>query len=156
MISKTVSAIALLLCALAAGCRNPAPDTPAPQAQAADAASQAAGPATANAPAGDDAAPATATPDAAAGPEDAAIARLREAFSDGRYAGRLQAECLSYVVEAAAPDQVDIAVHEKHGGACAGDPATSPVVDRYRVTRDALLKYDPVEGDYVADGAPAT
>ena len=158
----------LLLCALAAGCRNPGPDTPPPAPQAAaagpaapagDAAPPAAGPADADAeptPAGNDAAPAADAPEAAAtDPENAAIARLRQALADGRYDGRIQADCLSYIVETATPDQVDIAVHEKHGGACPGDPATSPVLDRYRVTGDAILKYDPAEGDYVADGKPA-
>ena len=42
-------------------------------------------------------------------------------------------ECLSYVTEAATPRHVTIAVRERHGGTCGGDPDTAPVIDRFRV-----------------------
>ncbi len=89
--------------------------------------------------------------------EDQAVDLLaKRVLADGLYPAARQGECLSFEVEQRLDARFEIAVREKHGGACPGDPATSPVVDRYRVTRDALLKYDPAEGDYVADGAPAT
>ncbi|WIH06779.1 hypothetical protein KHF85_04690 [Xanthomonas translucens pv. graminis] len=45
---------------------------------------------------------------------------------------------------------IDIAVREKHGDGCPGDPQTAPVRDRYRVERSgAILWYDVAEGDFV-------
>jgi len=35
-----------------------------------------------------------------------------------------------------------IAVREKHGGGCLGDPQTSPIVRRYRVVDGVLQRYD--------------
>ncbi|MCT8281139.1 hypothetical protein WDV90_04250 [Xanthomonas translucens pv. undulosa] len=45
---------------------------------------------------------------------------------------------------------IDVAVREKHGDGCPGDPQTAPVRDRYRVERSgAILWYDVAEGDFV-------
>jgi hypothetical protein len=44
----------------------------------------------------------------------------------------------------------DIAVRERHGNGCPGDPQTSPVRDRFRVEHSGAIRwYDPIEGDYV-------
>ncbi|QDI04391.1 MULTISPECIES: hypothetical protein [Xanthomonas translucens group] len=45
---------------------------------------------------------------------------------------------------------IEVAVREKHGDGCPGDPQTAPVRDRYRVERSgAILWYDAAEGDFV-------
>jgi hypothetical protein len=62
------------------------------------------------------------------------------------------AQCLSYMVEDRSPDWFDVAVREKHGGSCPGDPAVAPVVERFRVGRSplALGRWDPVNDAYAA------
>ncbi|WP_371181085.1 hypothetical protein [Xanthomonas sacchari] len=142
---------ALLLAMLSAGC-GPAPDrqtdTPSPTAKT-------------EAP--------RATPPAA--PADT--------FDDQRAIDLLQArlsadnaypdlQCLGYAVEndasaddaaavagaaasaASAPAAIEIAVREKHGDGCPGDPQTEPVRDRFRVERSGAIGwYDVVDGDFV-------
>lgn len=59
--------------------------------------------------------------------------------------------CLLFFTEEKTKDHFDFAIREKHGGQCAGDPNTSPIVDRFRV--DRLTKniqwYEPVEGEFL-------
>lgn len=66
-------------------------------------------------------------------------------------------ECLSLLVEEREPAFFGIAVYEKHGDGCPGDPATMPVLDRFRVdlATGALRRYDVVEDRY-ADWTPDT
>lgn len=84
--------------------------------------------------------------------DDAAIARLRQAMAqDTRYTVTWpKLRCLDFMVEATTQAGRDIAVMERHGGDCAGDPATAPVVDRFRVPagKAPVLLYDPVEDTY--------
>lgn len=84
--------------------------------------------------------------------DDAAITRLRQAMAqDTRYTATWpKLRCLDFMVEATTAAGRDIAVMERHGGGCAGDPATAPVVDRFRVPagKAPVLRYDPVEDTY--------
>lgn len=141
---------ALLLAMLSAGC-GPAPDrqtdTPAPAAKT----------------------------DVPRAPPSAAPA---DTFDGNRAMDVLQArlsadhaypdlQCLGYAVEdasgddaaadagaaasvASAPAAIEIAVREKHGDGCPGDPQTEPVRDRFRVERSGAIQwYDVVDGDFV-------
>lgn len=82
----------------------------------------------------------------------AAITRLHQAMAqDTRYTATWpKLRCLDFLVEATTAAGRDIAVMERHGGGCAGDPATAPVVDRFRVPagKAPVLIYDPVEDTY--------
>ena len=84
--------------------------------------------------------------------DDAAIARLRQAMAqDARYTATWpKLRCLDFMVEATTQAGRDIAVMERHGNGCTGDPATAPVVDRFRVPagKAPVLLYDPVEDTY--------
>lgn len=84
--------------------------------------------------------------------DDAAIARLRQAMTqDARYTATWpKLRCLDFMVEATTQAGRDIAVMERHGGDCEGDPATAPVVDRFRVPagKAPVQIYDPVEDTY--------
>ncbi|MBB5886668.1 hypothetical protein DYQ93_08605 [Xanthomonas sp. LMG 8992] len=142
---------ALLLAMLSAGC-GPAPDRQA------------------------DSPSPTATTDAPRATPPAAAA---DSFDENRAMDMLQArlsadhaypdlQCLGYAVEdgedaaasattsaaaapkAAAPAAIEIAVREKHGDGCPGDPQTEPVRDRFRVERSGAIQwYDVVDGDFV-------
>ncbi|HWU52776.1 MAG TPA: hypothetical protein VN153_08165 [Tahibacter sp.] len=95
----------------------------------------------------------------------AAAAPLDEAGAVNRLQQQLQrsadyrshGECLSLLVEEREPAFFGIAVYEKHGDGCPGDPATMPVLDRFRVdlATGALRRYDVVEDRY-ADWTPDT
>jgi hypothetical protein len=63
-------------------------------------------------------------------------------------------ECLSFMAEGEIRRDFDVAIRERHSGACGGDPRTSPVVDRFRVRRGngEILWMDPASGDYVPFG----
>ncbi|QSQ41374.1 hypothetical protein ISN35_09710 [Xanthomonas translucens pv. undulosa] len=139
---------ALALAMLSMGC-GPAADPPAAPAPTAPAIAPAAG----NAP-------------AAAFDATRALDMLQTRLAaDHVYA---DAPCLQYAAEtdadpvaadaAASPSPsteyaaaaIDVAVREKHGDGCPGDPQTAPVRDRYRVERSgAILWYDVAEGDFV-------
>lgn len=58
--------------------------------------------------------------------------------------------CLSFVTEKNTKNHVDIAIHEKHGGNCPGDPDTTPIVDRFRLHRlnQKIQWYDQSTGSY--------
>ncbi|CTP87968.1 hypothetical protein [Xanthomonas graminis] len=143
---------ALALAMLSMGC-GPAADPPAaaPQAPASGAA-PATAPATGNAP-------------AAVFDETRALDMLETRLAADHVYN--DAQCLQYAAETdvdvdvdaspsvateptAASAAIDIAVREKHGDGCPGDPQTAPVRDRYRVERSgAILWYDVAEGDFV-------
>lgn len=59
-------------------------------------------------------------------------------------------ECLRFQVEQCDAQQVDIAVRELHNESCGGDPATAPVVDRFRVQRltQTIEWYHAAKGEY--------
>jgi len=63
--------------------------------------------------------------------------------------------CLSFFTEEKTTDYFDIAIHEKHGGMCPGDPNTWPIVDRFRVNRftKSIQWYEPTEGEWRPYGA---
>lgn len=70
--------------------------------------------------------------------------------ADHLYPDSKNGECLLFFPEGSDEQGYDIALHEKHGGGCAGDPGTSPVRDRFRVLRTGnLLWYDVTDGEYV-------
>lgn len=92
--------------------------------------------------------------------DDAHEARLHDAEQAlQRLAARLQRDkvyadaCNAFVLEGDADDGsegFDIAVRERHGEGCHGDPQSSPVRDRFRVARDGAIRwYDPIEDDFV-------
>lgn len=60
-------------------------------------------------------------------------------------------ECLSFLVEDSTPSYFDIAIRENHR-TCPGDPLTSPIVDRFRISRSTreVLCYDFLENEYFA------
>lgn len=91
--------------------------------------------------------------------EDQAVDLLaRQVLSDGLYPASRQGECLSFEVEQRLDTRYEIAVREKHGGACPGDPGTGPVLDRFEVQQGdgKLRRYDPIGGAYVDYAAKAT
>lgn len=55
---------------------------------------------------------------------------------DNLYAGRVPANCFSLALDKEDPAFYEIVTLEKHGDECPGDPATAPVLDRFRVYRD--------------------
>ncbi|WP_369939959.1 hypothetical protein [Xanthomonas medicagonis] len=129
---------ALLLAMLGTGC-GPAPDrqtdTPSPPARTD--------------------APRAAPPAAPAFDEHRAMDLLQARLAADHAYPDLQ--CLRYAAEdegeadaAPAPAAIEIAVREKHGDGCPGDPQTEPVRDRFRVERSGAIRwYDVVDGDFV-------
>lgn len=95
---------------------------------------------------------------AAAAPLDeaGAVNRLQQQLKRSA-AYRIHGECLSLLVEESEPAFFGIAVYEKHGDGCPGDPATMPVLDRFQIdaVTGALRRYDVVEDRY-ADWTPDT
>ena len=59
--------------------------------------------------------------------------------------------CLLFLTEEKTKDHFDIAIREKHGGQCAGDPNTSPITDRFRLDRftKKIQWRDPVDGEFL-------
>jgi hypothetical protein len=41
--------------------------------------------------------------------------------------------CIVIMVDNKTKEYAELAIYEKHGGKCGGDPETSPVLDRFRV-----------------------
>jgi hypothetical protein len=70
--------------------------------------------------------------------------------ADKLYSSWTTIECLSFPITEES-DYFYVAIHEKHGGACPGDPLTFPVVDRFRVHQKSgkIDWYDVTEGEYV-------
>jgi hypothetical protein len=68
--------------------------------------------------------------------EDAALnLLLRTLTRDHAYAKRISLDCVTFDTEETTRIYFEIALREKHGAKCGGDPDMSPVVDRYRVNR---------------------
>ena len=67
------------------------------------------------------------------------------------YAVWLKQECFTVFTQTKAAKFYEFALHEKYGGNCKGDPSTSPVVDRFRVSRisNSILWYDVVNDEYL-------
>ncbi len=59
--------------------------------------------------------------------------------------------CLQFFTEEKTNNHFAFGIHEKHGGACPGDPNTSPIVDRFSVNRltKKVQWYEPTEGEYL-------
>ncbi|MBI5656734.1 MAG: hypothetical protein HZC44_07920 [Geobacter sp.] len=74
---------------------------------------------------------------------------------DKLYDSWTSTDCLSFITEEKTKIYFDFAIHEKHGGACPGDPGTAPVVDRFRVNRSThkIQWLEPAEGKYLSYGA---
>ena len=83
--------------------------------------------------------------------EDQAVDLLaKKVNADGLYPASRQGECLSFAIEQRLDERYEIAVREKHGEGCPGDPGTGPVLDRFEVQGDGKLRrYDPIAGAYV-------
>lgn len=88
--------------------------------------------------------------------EDQAVDLLHQrVLADKLYPASRQGECLSFEVEQRLDTRYEIAVREKHGQGCPGDPGTGPVLDRFEVQQGdgRIRRYDPIAGSYV-DYAP--
>jgi hypothetical protein len=70
---------------------------------------------------------------------------------DKLYDSWTTSSCLSLLVEGKTKVYIDIAIREKHGGQCPGDPNTSPIVDRFRVHRmtKRIKWYKPADGEFL-------
>ena len=66
------------------------------------------------------------------------------------YAPWLKSGCSTVFTETKTTKFYDFAIHENHTGNCEGDPNTSPVIDRFRVSRinNSILWYDVVNDKY--------
>jgi hypothetical protein len=71
--------------------------------------------------------------------------------SDNLYPDIKSEQCLVYEIERHDTSIYEIAVRENHVSGCGGDPNTSPVRDRFKVSRDseAIQIYDVTSGAYV-------
>jgi hypothetical protein len=69
---------------------------------------------------------------------------------DALYASWTKMACLIFVTETTSKRYFDFAIREKHDGNCPGDPAVSPIVDRYRVYRSVnkILWLQPIDGKF--------
>jgi hypothetical protein len=88
--------------------------------------------------------------------EDQAVELVsKQVIADQRYPASQNGACLAFQVERASQSSHEIAVREKHGDGCPGDPGTGPVVDRFEVQDNGKLRlYDPVAGSF-SDYVPA-
>jgi hypothetical protein len=69
---------------------------------------------------------------------------------DNLYSGWSSMTCLTYMIESENRASFDIAIREKHGEDCPGDPNTAPVVDRFRVYSDGVVLWrDFLSGNFV-------
>ena len=66
--------------------------------------------------------------------------------------------CFAFETEEKSRRQFGIAVREKHGGRCGGDPAAMPVTERFRVARSPvrLWRWDVVDDSYLPCRLTAT
>jgi hypothetical protein len=70
--------------------------------------------------------------------EDATLDLLdRTLTRDHVYANRISSDCITYITEETTSAYFQFVLREKHNAKCGGDPAISPVVDRYRVYRSS-------------------
>ncbi|RQP23482.1 hypothetical protein [Piscinibacter terrae] len=67
------------------------------------------------------------------------------------YEGRHEQQCLRFFIEDCNGKVANIAVRERHDETCGGDPATEPVVDRFRLHKKGkrIEWYSVVEGEYL-------
>lgn len=79
-----------------------------------------------------------------------ANATLDNALMRGAYTSEIQRGCLVYRTESVDARFVEFALMENHTPQCGGDPATSPVRDRYRINRvtKRIESYDVAEDDW--------
>ena len=84
-------------------------------------------------------------------PESQAIEIVSEAVRQVN-PGAPPKRCLAYQIEDRSHRAFDIAVRERHGGSCLGDPGVMPVIERFRVTRSPvkLWHFDIVNDMYRA------
>ena len=81
-----------------------------------------------------------------------AVQSLRSRVEEERlYSSWAKAGCLAYQAERCDSKKVDVAIREVHSSQCGGDPATSPVVDRFRVYRNSkkIEWYNVAKGEYL-------
>jgi len=71
--------------------------------------------------------------------------------SDNLYPDIKSEQCLLYEIEKRDTIFYEIAIRENHVSGCGGDPNTSPVRDRFKLSRDgdAIQIYDLASGAYV-------
>jgi hypothetical protein len=68
--------------------------------------------------------------------ENAALDLLERTLKHDRvYAHRISLDCITYGTEETTDAYFEFVLRENHNAKCSGDPAVSPVVDRYRVYR---------------------
>jgi hypothetical protein len=83
--------------------------------------------------------------------ENQAIDILRAVIKQsGSTLTSLPASCLNYAIEGKKKNIVSVALRENHTAKCGGDPATSPVVQRFKVdikTKQIFI-YDVIENSY--------
>lgn len=80
-----------------------------------------------------------------------AIDALREKLKAERlYEPWAKEQCLGFYPEHCDAEKVDVAVRELHSAECGGDPATGPVVDRFRVHRKSkkIERYNVANDEY--------
>ncbi len=60
-------------------------------------------------------------------------------------------QCLLFMIETCEGHTAEIAVRENHTALCGGDPATIPILDRFRVDARSqkIMWYYTVDGDYI-------
>jgi hypothetical protein len=80
--------------------------------------------------------------------ETSAVAAL-EAYVDGAKVYS-DTKCIVYMVEETTPSYFDVAARERHEGDCGGDPAVTPLRDRFRVLRTGEIQlYQAGSDDYL-------
>ncbi len=59
-------------------------------------------------------------------------------------------QCLSFIVKERTESYFSIAIRENHNAECPGDPATAPIVDRFRIFRitEQILWWNVVSNQY--------
>lgn len=83
--------------------------------------------------------------------ESIAIDALREKLkAESLYEPRAKEQCLQFYPEHCDAEKVDVAVRELHSEECGGDPATGPVIDRFRVHRKSakIERYNIANDEY--------
>ena len=90
--------------------------------------------------------------------EDAAVNVLLQTLKqDHVYDRRISLDCVTFDIDETTRIYFEITLREKHNAKCGGDPDTSPIIDRYRVSRasgkiewmnaveDNWQRYDPAK-----------
>ncbi len=84
--------------------------------------------------------------------EPNAISMLMQRVNKSQvYAPWLKPGCSAVITEAKTAQFFEFSLRENHTGNCKGDPNTSHVIDRFRVSRinNAILWYDVVSDEYL-------